>query len=79
MAEANGNGRGQLFEYVILWHPKQTKEQLERGEMPKSVLIKEPTRELARSHAEVSILAAREIPTDHLDRLEEIEIVVRPF
>jgi hypothetical protein len=73
------NGRGKLFEYAVIHHPKPTKDQHERGETPKSVLVTEPTRILAGSDAEVSIQAARSIPTEHLEHLDEVEIIVRPF
>lgn len=71
--------KGQLFEYAVLHHPKQTKDQNDRGEQPKSVLVTTPTSILAGSQAEVSILAARSVPAEHLDHLEDIEIIVRPF
>jgi len=71
--------KGQLFEYAILQHPKQTKEQAERNESPKSVLVKEPSTVLAASKDEVSILASRAIPEQYLDKLDEVEILVRPF
>lgn len=71
--------KGKLFEYAVLYHPKQTKEQHDRGEVPKSVLVTEPTSILAGSETEVSILAARSVPAEHVDHLEDVEIVVRPF
>ena len=71
--------KGKLFEYAVLHHPKQTKEQHDRGEQPKSVLVTAPTSILSGSEGEVSILAARSVPEEHLDHLEDIEIVVRPF
>ena len=71
--------KGSLFEFAVLYHPKQTKEQHDRGEQPKSVVIAAPKAVLATSEAEVSILAARSVPTDYADKLEDIEIKVRPF
>jgi hypothetical protein len=76
---SGANGKGKLFEYAVLYHPKQTKEQHDRGENPKSVLVTEPTSILAGSDDEVSILAARSIPPEHLSHLDDIEITVRPF
>jgi hypothetical protein len=75
----NGVVKGKLFEYAVLYHPKQTKEQADRNENPKSVLVTKPTQVLAGSDAEVSILAARGIPPEHLEHLEDVEIAVRPF
>lgn len=71
--------KGKLFEYAVIYHPKQTKEQNDRGESPKSVLVTSPTTQLAGSDDEVSIIAARSIPPEHLEHLEDVEIVVRPF
>lgn len=73
------NGKGKLFEYAVIYHPKQTKEQHDRGENPKSLLVTKPTTEMAGSEDEVSILAARSIPQEHLEHLDDMEIVVRPF
>jgi len=48
-------------------------------EQVKSSIITDVTHVLAASPEEVSILAARSIPTEYLDKLEQIEIKVRPF
>jgi hypothetical protein len=71
--------KGKLYEYAVLYHPKKTKEQHERGEEPKSVLIVAPTQALAGSDGEVSMTAARAIPAEHVEHLEDLEILVRPF
>lgn len=63
----------------MLYHPKQTKEQHDRGEQPKSELLIEATPILAGSEDEVAIIAARNIPADHLGHLDGIETIVRPF
>lgn len=68
-----------LFQYAVLFHPKATKEQIERGERPKSIVLTEPTTKLAGSEQEIAILAARSVPADYTDKLEDVEIVVRPF
>jgi len=71
--------RGKLFEYAVLYHPKPTKEQNDRGETPKSEVLIVPTSVLAASPDQVSVLASRAIPESHVDKLEDVEIVVRPF
>ncbi len=76
---ANTNGKGKLFEYAVLYHPKQTKEQHDRGEQPKSELLIPATPILAGSEDEVAIIAARNIPEEHLSHLDDVETVVRPF
>lgn len=71
--------KGELYEYAVLHHPKQTKEQAERNEQPKSSVVVPQTSVLAATEAEVSILAGRAIPDEHLSHLDEIQICVRPF
>lgn len=71
--------RGKLFEYAIMHHPKQTKEQAERGDWPKSVLLKALTPVVEENETAVKIKAAREIPETHLEHLSEVEILVRPL
>ena len=71
--------KGKLYEFAILHHPTPTKDQNDRGETPKSVVIKMPTVAMAVSPDQVSVLAARQIPDEFIDKLEEVEIVVRPF
>ena len=68
-----------LFEYAVLYHPNATKDRREAGETPKSTLLLEPKRVLATSAAQVAMLAAREIPAEYTDKLDDIEVVVRPF
>ena len=79
MADATRNGRGQLYEYAVLYHPKQTKDQAERNEYPKSVLIVDPTRVVSSSELEVPMIAARAIPAEYADKLSDVEIIVSPF
>lgn len=79
MSEKTASPRGKLFEFAVLHHPKQTEDQFKRGEFPKSVMIVEPTRVIAGSDKEVGILAARSLKEEYLSKLDEIEILVRPF
>lgn len=71
--------KGKLFEYAVLYHPKTKKDPQGNEITKKSQLLGEVTRVLAENEQEVSILAARSIPEDHLTHLDEIEVVVRPF
>jgi hypothetical protein len=68
-----------LFEYSVLFHPKPTKEQREADESPRSVLIVPPTPLLAFDDKEVGMKAAREIPDNYADKLDCVEVVIRPF
>jgi hypothetical protein len=68
-----------IYEYAVIHHPIATKEQQDRGEKPRSVLIVDVTRVLARDDKEASMLAARAIPVDFTDKLDRVEIALRPF
>lgn len=68
-----------LFEYAILHHPAPTKDQQERGEQPKSELLVDLKRVLANNEKEASVMAARDIPESHTDKLDRVEIALRPF
>jgi hypothetical protein len=71
--------KGKLYEYAIIYHPAQTKDDKDLGIEPKSVLLKGPTTVLSATPESVSILASRDIPESYTDKLENVEIVVRPF
>jgi hypothetical protein len=71
--------KGKLFEYAVLYHPKATKEQTDAGETPKSEILISPVTIVALGPEQVATVASRAIPEAHMDHLENIEIVVRPF
>ena len=64
-----------LYEFVALYHPKKKKGE----EKQKSELIVDIQRVLADSEDEVKILAARAIPEEYTDKLDRVELAVRPF
>jgi hypothetical protein len=68
-----------LFQYAVLYHPLQTKADEEAGNRPKSKMLVEVTVVLADSDGQVATLAARAIPEAYLDKLDQVEILVRPF
>lgn len=68
-----------LFEYAILHHPKVVKDQAGNETQGPDTILKEPTHVMAASDKEVAMRAAREIPEAYLNKLEEVEICVRPF
>lgn len=68
-----------LFEYAAIYHPKHTKDAQGNDTTPRDTLVVEVTRVLAGSDKEVAILAARQIPDDYIDKLDEVEVVIRPF
>lgn len=67
--------RGKLFEYAVVHHPVVKKDE----EPKKSVIVTDVTRVLASSDQEVGMIAARSIPEEYLDRLDQVEIIIRPF
>lgn len=68
-----------IYEFAVLYHPLATKDQNDRGEKPKSELIVDVQRVLARDEKEASMLAARAIPDGYTDKLDRVEIALRPF
>lgn len=68
-----------LYEYAVIYNPVATKEQQERGDKPKSELIVDVKRVLAGSDKEAMMLAARDIPEKFTDKLDRVEIALRPF
>jgi hypothetical protein len=71
--------RGKLFEYAVLYHPRPSKDDKGNDVRPKSEIVTSPKTVLATSDKEVGILAARELPEQYIDKLDDVEIVVRPF
>jgi hypothetical protein len=71
--------KGKLYEYAVIHHPKAKKDVAGNEEPVKSRVVTDVTRILAGGPEEVSIVAARSIPEEFLDRIEQVEIVVRPF
>lgn len=67
--------KGKIFEYAVIYHPKTKKEE---EELP-SKLIVDVKRVVAGSDQEALILASREIPAEYMDKLDRVEIAVRPF
>lgn len=68
-----------LFEYAVIYNPLPNKEQKELGYAPKSELIVDVTRVLSNNEKEAMMLAARAIPPEYTDRLDRLEIALRPF
>ena len=68
-----------LFEYGVIYNPKPVKDNAGNDITPDALVLIKPEYILAKSEQEVTILAARKIPDNYLDKLEEVEILVRPF
>ena len=68
-----------LYEYAVIFNPLPTKDERDRGEKPLSKLVVDITRVLANNDKEATMHAARAIPTEFTDKLDRVEIAVRPF
>lgn len=68
-----------LYQWAILLNPRATKDAMGNDTTPPAKLIVEPKYQLAKDEKEVALRAAREIPTEYLDKLDEVEVLVRPF
>lgn len=71
--------RGKLFEYAVLYHPKPKKDSDGNDITPKSLLVTDLQRVLAESDKAVGMLAARGIGEEYADKLEDVEILIRPL
>ncbi len=60
----------------MIYHPKRKSKD---DPQAKSELIVDVQRSICSSQDEALILASRQIPEDYLDKLEQVEIAVRPF
>jgi len=70
---------GRIFEYAVLYHPKSTKKGEEEGTTKVSELIVDVKRVVAKDEKSVAIMAARDIPPQYDDKLDQVEIAIRPF
>lgn len=68
-----------LFEYAIIYTPRNTKEMIDAGEVNKPVLLVAITAVLAKDLAQANMLAARAIPESHVDKMDQLTIAVRDF
>lgn len=65
-----------LFDYAVIHHPKKKDKDTETKA---SKLIVVPTTILAKDENTALMLAARAIPEEYVDKLDEVEVAVRPF
>lgn len=64
-----------LFQYAAIWEPSA--EQIKSGE--KAKLIVDLKTVLCTDDKSAMVLAARDIPTEFLGQLDQVQVVVRPF
>lgn len=68
-----------IFEYAVIFNPKATKDVNGNDTTLPSELLVPVTVVLAKDAAEVQLRAARAIPDAYTDKLDQVEIAVRPF
>lgn len=65
-----------LFQYAVILKP--TAKEISEGE-GKYELVIEPTNLMAKDENEALLKAARAIPDDYADKMDRIEVAIRPF
>ena len=63
------------YEYMVIKHPND----LESEEGLDSMVLVEKTFKMAKSEKVIGTLAARQIPEEHIEDIDQIEIIIRPF
>lgn len=66
-----------LYEYAV-WIDEKRDKQTDAVVDPAKVLVA-PTTTIAKDDGQVAMIAARQIPTEYEDRLDRVQISVRPF
>ena len=68
-----------LYEFAAIYHEPRTKKHDEEGREPEHTLVVDVTRVLAKDEKTAAMMAARAIPPQYADRLDRVEIAIRPF
>ena len=71
--------KGNLFTYAVLYHPKVIKDAAGNEIQESSTILVQPTSIIAQDDGGARIIAARAIPAEFTDKLEQVEIIVRPL
>lgn len=71
--------RQKLFEYAVLYHPRSTKKQDEDGTVPETQILVAPKTILGYDDKTVGMRAVREVPDEYAEKLDRVEIIIRPF
>ncbi len=65
-----------LFQYAVIFHGEKN----EQGKQAdKDCIVVPITTVMAADQAQASMMAARAIPEDYVDRMSQLEVAVRPF
>lgn len=73
------NKKYTVFEYMIIYHPPVKKDKDGNEIEGKPEIVKDLTRVLAKDEKQALMLVARDIPEQYVDRLSDVELVIRPF
>lgn len=68
-----------LFTDAVVHNPKTTHDAQGNDTTAPSTILVTPSNILSVDEKTVAMRAARQIPEDYLDKLDEVEILVRPF
>jgi hypothetical protein len=68
-----------LFQYAIIHQPKVVRDAQGNETQPPARIVVEPTWVLAKTEQWVAMKAAKAIPDDLNDKLDEVDVAVRPF
>lgn len=64
-----------LFDYAVIYHGKKDKD----GEVVEKPVVIKKDCILGHDEKQIALIAAREIPEIYLDKLDKVEVIVRPF
>ena len=67
--------KAKLFQYAVIWNPSEAQEE----EGKKATLIVELTTVLASNEKSIGLKAAKAIPDEYDEELDQIDIVIKPF
>lgn len=68
-----------LYEYTVVHHPRVMKDAQGNETQGPDTVVVDVERVMAKNEGEVAIRAARRIPEQYTEKLDEVEILVRPF
>lgn len=71
--------KGKLFTYAVLFHPRPLRDAGGNDTTPPSQILIKPTEVLAQDDKTVAMIATRQIPEEYADKLDLVEVIVRPF
>lgn len=71
--------KGRLFDCVALYHPAPKKDAQGNEQELKSEILIATKSILATSEQQAGMMMARLIPEEYVDKLDNVEVLIRPF